>query len=250
MALSDVAVVLRSFIGSPEKPIETPLVVERVRTLIEAGVGDIIVVIRNDVDKGITADFLRDFENDIQMLQVDDAQHGRWAPALNLGLMYALLESETQYVSFMSNEAGFTAGHLLQMREHLQSCDDLVVGTSFEGHISDGMEVSLGSSYRLPRNTGAMYSREAFRLVQQFEPLCDTLGGMEDVAYLARLWFAGGRKRHAMLNLQVPLLVGANYDQADKETRERAALAKIRDVLYAAYGGHALLDEVCKALFD
>jgi hypothetical protein len=98
------------------------------------------------------------------------------------------------------------------------------VGTTFSAHYPDGKPTDLGWTYRQPRNTMMLVDLHWFNRVGNYNPICDSFKGMEDVQWCARLLKARGLVE--MLDLKVPLMVGVNHVQSVKETNEADAIAK------------------------
>lgn len=225
-----------------------------------AGFGHVVVVVndeklecRGTIREALT-EIRRAMPDRLHVFEM--AQGYTWANALNLGFAHALhLDEEARLLRAtqakygipssslgtivvpVSVEARYTKQHLSDLLAPFTNAAVGLVGTTFAGEREDGTPVPLGSSYCHPRNTFMAVHLDAFRLVGPFSPVCDQLGGMEDLHYLVRLeatqFLAEGAKGHGVrfewrqLDLKVPLLIGKNYDQGQKEERELAAIRKI-----------------------
>ena len=211
-------------------------VVKQVKNLLTIGVGRIIVVTNGPADKGATRGYLATLLDDSRVELVEMAEGYSWSNALNAGMkamQMANIERSTadktafRFIFPVSVEARFTRSHLEKMLDAItDNAKTAVVGTSFAGSL-DGSPVSLGRSYRHPRNTGMLIRVEAFKAIMGcFDPRCDSMGGMEDIAFLLEL-LALSDMRYEMVDLSVPLILGQHYDQVGKEVREQKAMDKI-----------------------
>lgn len=171
-----------------------------------------------------------------------DRPFPRWSAGLNLGLRHAV-ERGARYFLPVSNEADPTEEQLLQMFSMLEVNDTLgAVGTTFRGMDKEGSEVGLGRSYYKLRNTLALWCMAVFTedatfhrfqsdpSLAGFDEMCDSFGGMEDYHRVLTM-IQAGRFGSAVLPLNVSLTVGTNYNQADKERTECAAMDKINAYL-------------------
>ncbi len=168
--------------------------------------------------------------NRITVLSLDTGLYF-WSLPLNAALRHLdAAGAPHQFIFPCSVEAAFERPHLEAMLRAFADPTVGVVGTSFKG-IKNDSEVPLGSSYAVPRNTGMVIRRAVFAgpLKDGFDPVCDALGGMEDADFVNRME-AQTPYKAVMLNLQVPLTVGANWNQAEKEAREAEALRKIKEL--------------------
>lgn len=222
--LDQTAAILRSY--------NNKFVQKQVSNLCNAGIGKIIVVTDGNKDKGATRGFLGGFieAGHVQLIEMHEGYS--WANALNIGFKAVFManvreRNRFRFVMNISVEAQFTRQHLEAMLDAAINDPKVgVVGTSFEGR-QDGNIISLGRSYRHPRNTGMLVRIEAFGpLMGGFDARCDAIGGMEDIDFLLGM-LALSEYSYTMLDLQVPLIVGANYHQPSKETREQEAMDKI-----------------------
>ena len=204
-------------------------VVKTVRSLT-AFIGHVIVVVRNDIDKGSTRAWLAGMRN-VSIIEMDIGYS--WSNALNRAL-HKIVELNVdrarpyRYVLNVSVEARFTKDHVLEMLNTFTDSDVGVVGTSFSA-TQDGNPVGLGVSYMHPRNTGMIVDLRVFEnpmLRLGFDPFCDDIGGMEDIDFIYRLAAFSDFKTE-MLDLCVPLVVGVNHNQELKEAAEQAAMRKI-----------------------
>lgn len=157
-----------------------------------------------------------------------------WSNALNYAFdetrrrnMTAVVKGydQLEFVLNVSNEVLYTQEDVGAMLTEIQGDVRLaVVGTSFQGR-KMGNPVELGKSYIHPRNTMILVRFSAYQAIGGFSPRCDQLGGQEDLDWLIRLEQAG--MRWSMLDRGVTLLVGINYDQSTKESRELRAIVDI-----------------------
>jgi hypothetical protein len=229
MNLNSVVGIVRSY--------RNPYVVKRVQKLLSF-MNLVLVVVNEAEDKGSTrawlseAGLLRD-----PRVRVLGMQEGySWSGALNRALAaidkinadrMANGEEAYEFCFPVSVEANFEAGHLRAMLAPFEDGAVGVAGTSFRG-LLHGNEISLGTSYRHPRNTGMVIRLGVFlnRFVRDFDSACDDFGGMEDLDFITRM-LAFTRYRYEMLDLKVALVVGVNYNQTEKEKREHSAMSKI-----------------------
>jgi len=207
---------------------------KQVRNLLNMDVGKIIIVCNATPDKGATKGFLGNLLTDprVQLIEMYDGYS--WSNALNRALMAIQManvkkrqsgQAEFRFVFNISVEAGFSQDHLEQMLDAMSDDPQVgVVGTSFEGH-QDSNVISLGRSYRHPRNTGMLIRLEAF-IFGGFDQRCDDIGGMEDIDFCLRM-LALSAMKVLMLKLDIPLVVGVNYHQPTKEGNERKAMDNI-----------------------
>lgn len=211
-------------------------VVKQVRKLYASQVGKIIVVTDAQQDMGATRGHLDAFIKADRVQLIEMYNGYTWANALNIALMAVKManvrrraagKTPFRFVLNVSVEAQFTKAHLEQMLDAATDDESVgVVGTSFEGR-QDGNAVSLGRSYRHPRNTGMLIRIEAFgALFGGFDARCDAIGGMEDIDFLLGM-LAVSDLTYAMLDLKVPLIVGNHFHQPTKEFREQGAMDKI-----------------------
>jgi len=226
--MQSTAVVIRSY--------NNRHVAKAVKNYLTIGVGRVIIVVNTSADKGATRGFLGTTAQDPRVQVIEMTEGYSWSNALNRALMAIQManvgkrqrgETEFRFVLNASVEALFTADHLAAMLD--AATDDPrigVVGTSFQGR-QDGNRISLGRSYRHPRNTGMLVRIEAMGVMSAgFDNRCDDLGGMEDIDFTLRMISLSGL-RTEMLDLNVPLVVGVHYDQRTKEQREQAAMDNI-----------------------
>jgi hypothetical protein len=66
----------------------------------------------------------------------------------------------------------------------------------------------------------------AMQAIGHWDAFCDLAGGMEDIHGILEMCLAGNFES-SMLNLDVPLKVNVNHNQAVKEAREFGALKAI-----------------------
>jgi hypothetical protein len=196
-----------------------------------------LVVVNERQDRGATKAWLEEANllNNLQVELLPMSEGYTWSNALNRALgqidtinaqRVSRAVNPLEYVFAVSVEANFvheTAQAMVSAFEENVG----IVGTSFRG-LLHGNEVSLGESYRHPRNTGMMIRTSVFtnRFVRDFDNVCDKLGGMEDIDLLTRM-LAFTDFRYRMLDLRVPLVVGVNHNQTQKEEREQAAMREI-----------------------
>lgn len=225
--LKNVAAVIRSY--------NNPYIMKQVRTLLNHGVGMVVVVTNAALDKGSTRAALAPLQLDSRLAIIEMAEGYTWANALNRAL-HSIRMAEAfranaglpriEYIFNVSVEAQFSGTHLEKMLLGFESPDVAVVGTTFKG-IQDGNEISLGRSYAHPRNTGMMIALDGLNVMcAAFDNWCDDIGGMEDIEFVLRLKAFSG-KTSLMLDLRVPLIVGKHHHQPTKEAREQEAMKKI-----------------------
>lgn len=190
----------------------------------------VLIVANAAKDADFTARLLEGIPADrITALSLDTGPYF-WTLPLNAALRH-LDAADAPYEFFFpcSVEAAFERPHLEVMTRAFADPAVGVVGTTFSG-MQNGTEVALGPSYAVPRNTGMVIRRAVFAgpLASGFDPACDAFGGMEDADFINRME-AQAPYKAVMLDLRVPLTVGANWNQAEKEARETEALRKIAE---------------------
>jgi hypothetical protein len=245
-----VAVVLRTYNNNSD-------IRKAVERAFKTDVGQVIVVVnaQDEATRGNVANWCAPLVAQYPgRLSIVEMRAGySWSNALNIGIervrlhnMQARLtrNAQIEYVLNVSVEALWEACDLqLMLDATLRGAQ--VVGTTFIGK-QHGNVVSLGRSYRHPRNTMMLVSRRAIEEVGSFDATCDLLGGMEDFQYLLRCHVAGLMVEQ--LDLGVTLLVGKHHDQEVKETREREAMIAIRNQLVELFSTTEM--EVQKRLTD
>ena len=190
-----------------------------------------LILVNAAKDTDFTARLLEGISADrITALSLDTGPYF-WSLPLNAALRhFDAVGAPYEFFFPCSVEATFERQHLKAMLRAFADPAVGVVGTSFKG-IKNGGEVPLGSSYALPRNTGMVIRRAVFAgpLADGFDPACDAFGGMEDADFVNRME-AQTPYRAVMLDLRIPLTVGANWNQMEKEARETEALRKIKEL--------------------
>lgn len=209
----------------------------------------IIVVTDGVQDKGATRAWLQEL-NDPCIHIIEMMSGYTWSNALNRGLQHIkyLNVDRThpfQFILNVSVEAQFKEADIKEMLSEFSDVQVGVVGTSFRG-FQEGNEISLGRSYRHPRNTGMIIRLEMFSqpmMQMGFDSFCDDTGGMEDIDFIYRMKIFS-EMQTVMLDRQVRLIVGRHYNQKQKEAREREAMEKI----FARYQkwSHRLTDMISK----
>lgn len=192
----------------------------------------IIVVTNAPQDKGATRAWLDELNDPcVHLIEMESGY--TWSNALNRALHHiAHLNAERavpfRFVFNVSVDALFKKEDLEAMCVEFADSQVGVVGTSFRG-VQEGNTISLGRSYRHPRNTGMLVRLSVFEapmLQFGFDPFCDDIGGMEDIDFIYRMHVFSEMKT-VMLDRQVRLIVGRHYHQPEKELREREAMDKI-----------------------
>lgn len=221
--LNKTVVVIRSF--------NNAAVVKQIKAL-RSFLSCIIVVTDAQRDKGATRAWLADLNDPcVHLIEMESGY--TWSNALNRALHHvahlnASREQPFEFVFNVSVEALFGQEDVAMMLVKFADEQVGTVGTNFQG-VQEGNLISLGRSYRHPRNTGMIVRLSAFSqpmLQLGFDPFCDDIGGMEDVDFIYRMCVFSELKS-VMLDLHVRLIVGKHYNQADKEVRERQAMEKI-----------------------
>lgn len=207
-----------------------PEIRKRVDALL-AFLPHVLVIVNAAKDTDFTAGLLEGIPtNRITILPLNTGPYF-WTLPLNAALRHLdAVGAPHEFIFPCSVEAAFERPHLEIMLRVFMDPAVGVVGTSFKG-IKNGDEIPLGSSYSLPRNTGMVIRRAVFAgpLEDGFDPACDAFGGMEDADFVKRME-AQTQYKAVMLNLSVPLTVGANWNQMEKEARETEALRKIKEL--------------------
>lgn len=234
-------------------------VAKTVRNLIDMGVARVVVVTDATRDRGATRGWLSRLPAErVHLIEMSEGYS--WSNALNAGVASIRQENflrrlqerdEIEFVLNVSVECLLKRAHLDAMLERIASSKRVgAVGTSFRG-LKNGNEVSLGESYRHPRNTGMLLRLAVFAEVGHFDAWTDSVGGMEDLAFLIFMSLASSFGWE-MLDLKVDLVVGVNYDQKTKEERERKAMeiiiANFRRLLVEGIGAHDRLDTLLEKM--
>jgi hypothetical protein len=231
--LKNVAAVIRTWSNNEA-------ISESVCRALKAGIGNVIVVVK-DEDPKLYGAVERRLADEIALypgrLHIITMRIGYgWSAALNAGFEevrqlneFALIEKTPaiEFVLNVSNEVQYSRRHVKRMLHDIQRTDSCgAVGTSFLG-IADGKEVLLGATYEHIRNTMMLVRFRSYLEIGGYDRVCDHLGGMEDFDWLARL--AAAHQHWSKLDMRVKLSVGVNYCQSGKEAREHAAIEKIAD---------------------
>ena len=207
------------------------------RALQATRVGLVIVVVKDDdfAHQGAVARALASIQD--PRLVVREFRWGwTWSHALNAALAEITTridvgKEQFQYLLPVSVEVVWEPTHLDQLLAAFEQDADLfVAGTSFDGRFDD-RSVPLGPTYEHPRNTFALYALSALRRVAGWSPACDAMGGMEDAMALIVAETLGFHWKQ--LDLKIPLILGKNWDQAQKQKREEAAIREIGAYLNA-----------------
>lgn len=210
-------------------------VTKQVSNLLEIGVGKIIIVTNAAQDKGSTKGYLGNIIHDprIQIIEMFDGY--TWTSALNAGLAAIQMDNAEaeanngnvfRFILNISVEARIEEPDLkIMLAAAIKDPMVAVVGTSFNG-LQGNNVISLGRSYRHPRNTCMLLKIGAFGpFFAGFNPMCDDNGGMEDIEFILHMRAVSNLKV-AHLDLEIPLIVGVHHDQATKEKREQEAMDK------------------------
>lgn len=223
--LAATAVVLRSF--------SNPHLTGRIEALLSYGVGRIVVVVDAKRDQGATPTILDQWHHDsrVQLLEIQEGYS--WSSALNQGLAAiqmanaAAIRPEFRFILNCSVEAFLQQTHLEALLDEATDGPRVaVVGTTFQA-FQDEQPIATGPSYRHPRNTGMLLNLEVLGpFLAGFDPWCDSVGGMEDIDFILRI-AALTSFEVRLLDLQVPIIFGVHWDQAEKESRERRAIDQI-----------------------
>lgn len=224
----DVAIVIRTYSNNPD----IKGAVERARKFRRA---KLIIVVVKDEDsshRGAVGRALASISDD--RVVVREMQWGyTWANALNAAASEVFTRNDLdplygiKYLVPVSVEVLWEGTHLQKMLEQFDDAllgELFVVGTTFEG-VHRSNKVDLGPTYLHPRNTFAAYSVSGLRRVGGWSAACDAMGGMEDAMSL--LLAETQCLTWKQLDLKVRLILGKNWSQADKELREKDAIAKI-----------------------
>lgn len=238
--LKHVAAIIRTYNNNPG-------IVESVKRAFENGL-DLVIVVVNAHDESMRGN-VRGWLNGLERAQeqrlviIEMNQGYSWCNALNAGLAEIRKENGRtkigerrgiDVVLAVSNEVVWERRQLYAMlAEMMFDATVGVVGTSFEGR-ENGSMVDLGRSYRYPRNTFMLIRWTALLSVGHFDAACDGFGGMEDLNFIMNMVMIGNF-RWSRLDLKIPLIVGKNYNQGEKEVREQAALKKVAAHFSAIY---------------
>ena len=210
------------------------IVKTKVRQLLEMGVGVVYVMVNAGPDRNSTKHWLKKLRKKYpKRVKVHVMFEGySWTGALNAAVEAILMENMRrksrgrallEWAMPISNEVGLTKRCLAKMLKAGEEQGAMIVGTTFKA-TEEGKPVKLEKSYNTHyRNTLALLSLASPRL--SFNSITDGFGGMEDAAYefLIRAW----GYTVLILDLLVPLEVGVNFNQKEKELRERNAIKQI-----------------------
>jgi hypothetical protein len=209
-------------------------ITKQVGFLLGLGFRFVFVVVDVAQDKGSTTlsgGWLEKYRHDTRLKIIEIHQGYSWSNALNICIEHIFIHnfsSTNEKIDFIFNcsvEAGFIENALKLMFDKFKVSNIGVVGTSFRG-ILDGNEISLGRSYRHPRNTGMIIRVDVFQNVGRFDQWCDQIGGMEDIDFILRM-LSASNWTYEHLDFEVRLIVGQNHNQAIKEGREQDAMDRI-----------------------
>jgi hypothetical protein len=214
-----------------------PNVVKAVKTAERAKIGKIYVVVNANPDMGATRKWLNDAGYpESEWLEIIELKDYSWSKGLNAALRCIQnhnisTDKSFKYILNFSVEALFSPEHITQMVEAFHKYENAaVVGVKFLGKkfLSDKTSFNLGRSYNHPRNTLMMMSIERLGpFWWTFDPACDELGGMEDIEFIFRMLVYTARDSVILNDIVVPLLLGKNYNQEQKEEREQSAMDQI-----------------------
>lgn len=250
--LGKVVVVIRAY--------NNRYVARAVETLLEMGLGRVIVVTHKREDKGATKGWLdtliRRPEVRLTVLELDNYS---WTAGLNLAIRVTLELNAArveigglepyEYLMPISVEAKPKLHHLAAMVDNLEANPQLgLVGITFRG-LKDRNEVDLGVSYNHPRNTLAVWRLDVFRRLGEFGAFSDEFGGQEDIAKLVEMELDGHYTWTRLYSdgaHPVDLLVDIHYDQGGKEAREEASIMRH----FAHYRARHATDAAAMARLD
>jgi len=212
-------------------------VVKAVEAADEAGLEKLYIVVNAKPDMGATRTWLKNAGYpESEWLEIIELEDYSWSNSLNAALRCVQhgnisAENKFKYILNFSVEALFTPEHILKMVEAFSKYDNAgIVGVKFQGKrfIRDSEVISLGRSYNHPRNTMMMMSIERLGAFWwTFNPICDELGGMEDIEFILRMLVYTNKDSVMLSDVVVPLLLGRHYDQESKEAREQEAMDEI-----------------------
>ncbi len=212
-------------------------VVKAVEAANKAELGKLYVVVNAKPDMGATRTWLKNAGYpESEWLEIIELEDYSWSKGLNAALRCIQnnnisAENKFKYILNFSVEALFTPEHISMMVESFSKYDNAgIVGVRFQGKrfARDAKVISLGRSYNHPRNTAMMMSIERLGAFWwTFNPVCDELGGMEDIEFILRMLVYTNRDSVMLNDILVPLLLGKHYDQDSKEAREQEAMDKI-----------------------
>ncbi len=201
----------------------------------------VIVLVNKPKDGETTKTLLSDLQGEarLDIIELDTGEYF-WALPLNAGMdrINALNasrqkagQSSFEFVFPCSVEANFEKEDVEKMIDCFADPEIGAVGTTFRG-IQSGSEVPLTSySYSHPRNTGMLIRLSVLKnsMVRNFDAICDSFGGMEDVDFVNRM-LAFTEYRIKMLDLGVKLAIGVNWSQPEKEQREQEVIRNIAEL--------------------
>ncbi|HCM53415.1 MAG TPA: hypothetical protein DIS59_00505 [Candidatus Magasanikbacteria bacterium] len=251
------ACIIRTYNNNPDS-------VKAVIRSLKNGIGWVIVVVHGH-DETTRGRVRRDIDTDSKIAElgrnrviVIEMMSGySWSNALNVALARIQMmnsvanrkrEQSVEFVLPLSVETIWERSHLDSMFTEMLTSDRVgCVGTSFDGR-DRGTTVDLGISYDKPRNTMMLIRWSAIVTVGHFDAWCDSAGGMEDFHFILRMLIVGNFT-WSRLDLKVPLKVGVNHNQAQKEERELAAMIKIVNYMMGFIDGDTeLMDELRRGI--
>jgi hypothetical protein len=222
----------------------------QVQRLQRIGFKHILVVVNIEEEikrkcEGFTKELLKPYNKDEFNVIIHEMKSYSYSNALNFAITLANMRNSIDltflHIFNVSVEALFNEEAISKMYDLVIFGHDLV-GVSFEGYIVNEesfediycnntlpkSKIDLGKTYYLPRNTGMLINLVILNYIGHFESWCDTNGGMEDFEFLLRSLICSKKDfEYDTLDLKVPLLIGLNYNQREKELREATAMGKI-----------------------
>jgi hypothetical protein len=190
-------------------------VIEKIRQLLLAGVGRIIVLVSNSLDKVNSDEKIRKaFSGEkvsVFLLEKEFKSPSSWSRALNAGIkiLKEFNPSDQDTLLIVSNEVSMTSDVLGRMKEAISSGAE-VVGLIFPGF-------NAKSYLSFPRNTAALWLWSIAK--HGFSTLCDKIGGMEDYCLIRRK-----RLKYIMIEPGIALGIVSGTNQTAKEQRELRAM--------------------------
>jgi len=202
----------------------------------------VVVVVNELMDEGSVVRDLKDaglLESEWLKIIGHNYSGKAWSKELNLGLNLAKvhnLSSEAKgrekfkYVINFSVETLFEPVHVEAALNSFTKYENAgVIGTSFlaKKYLTDENVIKLGRSYNHPRNTFMAINIERLgHFWWSFNIELDEKRGMEDLYFIFEMLLHTGLDS-VMLDLQIPLIVGAHYNQGVKQENEEEAMRGI-----------------------
>jgi hypothetical protein len=196
--------------------------------LLGAGIGQVVVVVPIQQDRGMTRTVIEGMHDDrIHLLERSFDHGGRaWAAMLNVGLDYIeQAKLAPEFILMVSNTVKLESEHLASLVKTMQFSRSITLtGGRFRGITRNGGAVPIGAIYNNHlRNTLSLYRATVFQggipHLRRFDEAFDGAGGMEDFAFQILLKVLG---YHWVVpsDIEVPIEVLQNRTEKEQAAYE------------------------------